>query len=378
VRDSFAIVTRDRLENLSPEWPSGTPSPRLDVRSHAFQSRAFLAAWMESFGRAGGQTFHFVEVRDGSGNSVLFVPLRILKRSGARILQFIDQDAADYNAPIIFRADVTWTAARAEKLWRRILAQLPSVDVVELTKMPKEIEGLPNPLALLGHGAGALSCHATDLRRSWPEIDAEIPRRTTLLRKIRGLERVAPVSFHVAETEEEVSRVTDVMLRQKQRRFEETMVPGFDVDRDKHDFFRDGTRVFHRCGMLKLFYLTAGETVVATIWGLVSGKRYYAIMLSFEGGEWTRHSPGSILFYKCLQWLHGNGYEWMDLGIGNEPWKLESCRTTIPLVERREALTLRGRLHLQRVRLAARVRELELYRRLRPMKWVLLRKMRSR
>ncbi|CAD7054615.1 GNAT family N-acetyltransferase [Pseudorhizobium endolithicum] len=376
--DSFEIVTRDRLEDLSPEWPSGAPSSRLDVGFHAFQSRGFLQAWMASFGRAGGQTFHFIELRDGSGNPALFVPVRILKRSGIRILQFIDHDAADYNAPIIFRMTMNWTVAQAEKLWRRILAQLPSVDVVELTKMPKEVEGVANPLAFLGDRASDLSCHATDLRRSWPQIDAEVPRRTTLLRKIRGLERVAPVGFHLAETEEEVKRITEVMLRQKQRRFEETMVPGFDVDRDKHDFFRDGTEVFQRCGMLKLFYLTAGETVVATIWGLVSGKRYYAIMLSFEGGEWTRHSPGSILFYRCLQWLHGNGYEWMDLGIGNEPWKLESCRTTIPLVERREALTLRGRLYLQRVRLAERMRKLELYQRLRPMKWILLRKLRSR
>ena len=376
--DSFAILVWDRLENLSPEWPSGVPLSGLDARSHAFQSRAFLEAWMESFGRAGGQTVHFVEVRDGSGSPVLFVPLRIVKRSGVRILQFIDQDAADYNAPIIFRTDMIRTTLQAEKLWRQILVELPPVDVVELTKMPKKIGELSNPLSLLGDRGSALSCHATDLRRSWPEIDAEVPRRTTLLRKIRGLERVAPVGFHVAETEEEVGRVTEAMLRQKQRRFEETRVPGFDVDRDKHDFFRDGTRVFHRCGMLKLFYLTAGDAVVATIWGLVSGRRYYAIMLSFDGGEWTRHSPGSILFYKCLQWLHGNGYEWMDLGIGNEPWKLESCRTTIPLVERREALTRRGRLYLQCMRLAVRTRELELYQRLRPMKWILLRKLRRR
>lgn len=372
----FLIEVRYRLEDVSSDWPVGAPTHHQALTLlHAFQSRTFLQVWLESFGRSGTQSFHFVEVRDRARQPLLLLPLRILRAGGARLLQFVDQDAADYNAPVLFPSEMTWSRETAEQLWQQVLAELPPVDVVELTKMPGEVEGLLNPLVFLGSGVSELSCHATDLRRPWAEIDGEIPRRTTLMRKIRGLERLGPLGFHLAETEDEVRRVTAVMLRQKQRRFEETKVPGFDVDRDKFDFFDRGTARFHRDGMLRLFYLTAGETVVATIWGLVSGKRYYAIMLSFKGDEWTKHSPGSILFYKALEWLHRNGFEWMDLGIGNEPWKLESCRTTIPLVERREALTLRGRLYLARLSLMEKIRGTLVYQRLRPLKWVVLRKL---
>ena len=379
MENTFLIEVRGSPGELSPDWPSGAPGQRGDALLHAFQTRTFLEVWLESFGRTGRQSFHFVEVRDRAGRPLLLVPLRIIVAGGARLLQFIDHEAADYNAPVLFSSGHAWTRESAKQLWQQIVAKLPPVDVVELTKMPGDVEGVDNPLFLLGSGAGELSCHATDLRRPWAEIDREVPRRTTLLRKIRGLERISPLGFHVAETAEEVRRVTEVMLRQKQRRFEETMVPGFDVDRDKFDFFDKGTARFHQQGMLKLFYLTSGDnTIVATIWGLTSEKRYYAIMLSFEGDEWTRHSPGSILFYKALEWLHRNGYEWMDLGIGDEPWKLESCRTTIPLVERREALTPRGRLHMARMKLTEAVRRTQAYQRLRPLKWVVLRKIRGR
>ena len=379
MENTFLIEVRGSPGELSPDWPSGVPGQRGDAFLHAFQTRTFLGVWLESFGRTGRQSFHFVEVRDRAGRPLLLVPLRIIVAGGARLLQFIDHEAADYNAPVLFSSGHAWTRESANQLWQQIVAKLPPVDVVELTKMPGDVEGVDNPLFLLGSGAGELSCHATDLRRPWAEVDREVPRRTTLLRKIRGLERISPLGFHVAETAEEVRRVTEVMLRQKQRRFEETMVPGFDVDRDKFDFFDKGTARFHQQGMLKLFYLTSGDnTIVATIWGLTSEKRYYAIMLSFEGDEWTRHSPGSILFYKALEWLHRNGYEWMDLGIGDEPWKLESCRTTIPLGARREALTPRGRLHMARMKLTEAVRRTQAYQRLRPLKWVVLRKIRGR
>ncbi len=374
----FRIAIHERLEDLSPEWPRDGRSAGPEVQFHAFQTVTFLKAWLNSFGRSGSQSFHFVEVRDEASRPVMFLPLRILNRGGARLLQCMDHEAADYNAPILFKSQIMWSQEIAECLWQQIALMLPPFDVIDLVKMPADVEGVINPLAFLGNRQSELSCHATDLRRSWNEIDEEVPRRTTLLRKNRGLERVAPVEFHIARVPDEVKKVTGVMLRQKQRRFEETMVPGFDVDCDKHDFFHDGTPLFHREGMLILFYLTVGETVVATMWGLVTGKRYYAIMLSYEGDGWSKHSPGNILFYKSLKWLHDNGFQWMDLGIGNEPWKLESCRTTTALSERNEAVTMRGRFYHARLRARARLRATRFYQGLRPLKWIVLRSLRRR
>lgn len=372
----FRISIFNDLDAVSQEWPRGAVAPD-GVRHHPFQSITFLRVWLDSFGRSGRRSLHLVEVRDADNRPVLFLPLCITHSRGARVLEFIDAEAADYNAPILFPTSIAWTREVAQAMCRSIADLLPPFDLVMFSKMPAEIDGLVNPLGLVADQPNGLSCHGNDLRRSWGEIEAGVPQRKTLMRKIRNLERMAPLSFRVAEEAGARRAATDAFLRQKQWRFEQTRVPGFDVDAEKHDFFRNGTEVFAREGMLKLFYLQSGEEIIATIWGLSAGRRYYAIMLSFEGGAWGKYSPGSVLYYRTLQWLCENGYEWLDLGIGDEAWKLESCETTFPLAARERPVTLRGRLFLLRRRVAAGIRATALWQALRPLKWVILRRLRQ-
>jgi CelD/BcsL family acetyltransferase involved in cellulose biosynthesis len=374
--DSFAISVFDDVDAVSADWPrSGNAAD--GVVFHPFQTVTFLKAWLASFGRSGKRSLHFVEVREGAGRPLLFIPLCISHRKGARILEYIDGDAADYNAPILFSTDIEWSRERAEQLWRDVTRALPPFDLVQLNKMPSDIDGMINPLGFMGDQAYEISCHGNDLRRPWADVEAAVPQRKTLLRKSRQIDRIAPLTFGIAGDDNERAEANAAFLRQKQQRFEQTMVPGFDTDADKLDFFRHGTERFAAEGMLALFYLKAGEDIIATIWGLTAGKRYYAIMLSFETGEWARYSPGSILFYRTLEWLHANGYEWLDLGVGDEAWKLESCETTFPLSARQEAVTFRGRALLLRSGAMAALRSTSLWRRLRPLKWIIRRRLRQ-
>jgi len=372
----FRISVFDELDGVSQDWPRGATGAH-GARFHPFQSVTFLRVWTSSFGRSGRRSLHFVEVRDEEGRPVIFVPLCITRRSGARVLEFIDADAADYNAPILFPTSISWSRQLAERLWQEIVEKLPPFDILLFSKMPADIDGILNPLNLIADRANDVSCHANDLRRPWAEIEAAIPQRKTLSRKIRNLEKIAPLEFRIAAGEGERREATAAFLRQKQWRFEQTRVPGFDVDADKHDFFHEGTRVFAREGMLKLFYLKSGETIIATMWGLTAGSRYYAIMLSFEAGEWAKFSPGSMLYYRTLKWLHENHFEWLDLGIGDEAWKVESCETTFRLTAKRLPVTLRGRIFLARSRIVEAVRSTFLWQKLRPLKWVVLRRLRQ-
>lgn len=372
----FNISVFDTLDDVSQDWPRGVTAIH-GARFHPFQSVTFLKVWIDSFGRSGRRSLHFVEVRDEGGWPILFIPLCITRRNGAWVLEFIDADAADYNAPVLFPTSITWSPELAGRLWREIVEKLPAFDVLLFSKMPADIDGVLNPLSLIADRANEVSCHANDLRRPWAEIEAGVPQRKTLSRKIRNLEKIAPLEFRIAAGERECREATAAFLRQKQWRFEQTRVPGFDVDADKHDFFHEGTDVFARDGMLKLFYLKSGETIIATMWGLTAGSRYYAIMLSFEAGEWAKFSPGSMLYYRVLKWLHENRFEWLDLGIGDEGWKVESCETTFRLTAKQEPVTLRGRIFLARSRLVGAIRSTSLWQKLRPLKWVALRRFRQ-
>lgn len=372
----FKISVFDRLDDVSQDWPRGATTAH-GACFHPFQSVTFLKVWLASFGRSGRRSLHFVEVRDEGGRPVIFIPLCITRRNGARVLEFIDADAADYNAPVLFPTAIVWSQDLAGRLWQEIVEKLPPFDVLVFSKMPADIDGVANPLNLIADRPNEISGHGNDLRRPWPEIAASIPQRKTLMRKIRNLEKIAPLEFRIAIEERERREAVAAFLRQKQWRFEQTRVPGFDVDPDKLDFFREGTHVFAQEGMLKLFYLKSGETIIATIWGLVAGNRCYAIMLSFEAGDWAKFSPGSILFYRTLEWLHANRFDWLDLGIGDEPWKVESCETTFQLTAKHAAMTLQGRVFLARSRFVRAVRATRIWQAIRPLKWIILRRFRQ-
>ncbi len=372
---AFQISVFEKLDDVSVDWPRAAKAQN-GAHFHAFQTVTFLTAWTNSFGRSGRRSLHFVEVRDGAGHPVLFVPLCITRRTGAAVLTFIDNDAADYNAPILFPVEFEWTREVIEGLWRQIASHLPAYDVLELDKMPADIDGLVNPLALLSNAAHSISCHGTDLRRPWSEIDSAYPNRKTVLRSARLLNDKAPLEFCVARQRDEMDEAVRAMLRQKQQRFEQTRVPGFETDRDKYDFFNEGTYLFAEKQMVVLFYLKAGDLILATNWGLVAGRRFHGIMTSFEGGDWAKFSPGSILNYRVVEWLHREGFEWHDLGVGDEPWKLKAARA-FNLSQRRSAATFNGWIYLQRRAAMVRLRATQFWQTIRPLKWIFFRRLRQ-
>ena len=77
-------------------------------------------------------------------------------QNGIRIIEFADLDLTDYNAPLLGPA-APRDARAARAMWRDLLAALRRMpggaDLIRLRKMPADLEGRPNPLALLD-GAG--------------------------------------------------------------------------------------------------------------------------------------------------------------------------------------------------------------------------------
>jgi CelD/BcsL family acetyltransferase involved in cellulose biosynthesis len=309
---------------------------------------------------------------------VLFIPLAITSRGGARILSFIDEEVADYNAPVLFPVAWTWTLDLADLLLQTIIKALPPFDVLEFDKMPKDVGGHVNPFVLLADGTNPVFCHAVNLQRPLADIEQSQPQRKTMTRKMRGLERIAPARLVIAETETQRTDILRKLIVQKQRRFEETRVPGFDSVPAKEAFFTVGTEAFAKTGMLKFSALVVGDEIVATLWGLADGTYYYGLMLSFEGDAWEKHSVGRISFLWTQEWLHREGFAILDLGIGDETWKLEHCNITIPLWRKQMVMTLRGRAYVARHRVMQSLKAMPIWQRLRPYKWVVLRAWRRR
>ena len=364
----FAVTV---TSEVPAHWPkAATP---VEVRGHIVQMREFLAVWSDTYARHLGAAPRFVEVRDAVGAPLLQVPLAITAKRGALVLTFADHGAADYNAPLLHPALRDLQRAEVQQLWRAIEAALPKVDIVDLEKMPGSIGNRPNPLFCLANMPNAESCHGSDLTRPLDEIEATQAQLKTLRRKLRSLEKLGVVQFTVASTQAERKALLTAALDQKQRRFEETQVPGFAETPQTRDFFEQATSAFAQTDNLRFCALSVDGEIVATSWNVALGTRLYELMIGFAGGEWSKHSSGRILNLMLLKWAKENGYHYLDHGIGDEAWKAENCDTHVPLGRMLAARTPRGRRALAVRKLIGRLRETALYHRLRPWKWIVRR-----
>lgn len=377
---SKADTARDLVIRVHARMPADWPSARDAglARCHVFQTREFIGVWAETYGASDAIAPYFVEVADQCERRLMFVPLCIARRGGEKVLSFIDQGSADYNAPVLYPNAVRWTPGKAQQLWEAILAALPPVDLVVLDKIPAQVDGQANPLFFVAGEANGESAHGSNLTLPWDQIEATQAQLKTIRRKWRALERLGPVSFHMAETDTEIARVLQRAIAQKQRRFDDTKIAGFDRDVEKLAFFERATKVFADAGQLQLCALKVGDEIVATAWGLALGQRVYEIMIGYEAGDWAKYSCGRILNIMQMRWLKDNGYAYLDHGIGDESWKLDYCDTHVPLGKKIQVRSERGRLLLARWRLADWLRGTGLWQALRPWKWAIQKTLRSR
>lgn len=371
IAESLRIEIR---RELPASWPSASAPG--EAICYIFQTREFLEAWIASFGARRRYSQFYVEVQDDLGRLAMLLPLVIETRRGVRTLTFIDQGHADYNAPVVFPQAATDLAGSALQLWERIVSLLPAFDVVRLEKMPERILGVPNPLYGLAREANGQSCHGNDLTGALADIERVLRSPKELRSKQKALEKIAPVRFVIADDADTRGRVLEALIVQKQRRFEQTRVPGFAENPDALRFLRRATDAFAKSGNLFMCALMVGDEVAAVQWGLVQGRMLYALMTSFADGPWTKFSCGRILNYRLLQWLKAEGFTYFDQGFGDEIYKLQNSDTTVPLYRLVNGRTRLGLHYLRLQALGKRLQASPQWEALRQFKWVVLRGMR--
>lgn len=366
--DEFVLTVH---RGLPADWPGVNDLG--EARGHVFQTREFMSVWAETLGSGDHIDARFVDVADRSGHPLMRLPLAIETQRGLKVLGFADQSCADYCAPLLYPTTIEWTRERSLALWAAVEAALPAIDKVVLEKMPATVGDCVNPLYQIAGEANPESAHGSVLTGPWPEIEATQAQLKTLKRKARGLEKLGEVRYIVAADKAERDRLLMRLLEQKQRRFEDTRVPGFAETPESKRFFEIATDVFAASGNLHLAALEVGGELIATSWTVSMGKTTYELMIGFESGDWAKHSGGRILNLRFLEWAKAQGFTYLDHGIGDEDWKIENCDTHVPLGRLIAARSAKGRRQMMKAALVARVRGTSIYQKLRPYKWIVKR-----
>jgi CelD/BcsL family acetyltransferase involved in cellulose biosynthesis len=314
-----------------------------------FQNGRWLQAWYSAFAATPGVEPLIAVISNAATNEqAIMLPLIRRTQRGIRIIEPADLDLTDYNAPMLGPA-APRDAEAARAMWKELraaLRRLPGgADLIRLRKMPVEMGGRPNPLALLG-GAGPCSLNGNIVSTA-DDFDAwrftlERTVRKELERSWRVFTRDAAAAFRIITDKQEALRMLSTMEIQQGNRMQHLGLNFILNDETCAAFYRNLVHDNVANGYAVLSALTVGNEVVATLLGVRQGSRYVMVRISNAGEKWSNCSPGRLIIERTMAALHKDGIRQFDFSIGNYAYKRRFGVVQIPLVDLTAALSWRG------------------------------------
>ncbi len=268
----------------------------------------------------------FVEVFDAvSLDTVMILPLMMKRRSGARIILWLDLEVCDYAAPLM-RSGTIVTADMALRCWDAVRAALPPHDLLGIFQIPAFVAGACNPLALLPQ-AKPMVLTASGLEISG-DPETFVARSCTksgfkeLHKFRRRIERRGEIRFWRASREADLASAFDCLLEQRKRRFQ--ALGRFDLfDREGiPDFYRNAATNGLSNGPAGVWCLSVNGEIIATSYCLVNDGIIYGLVLTTSGESWKNCSPGIVMVGELMQWAAQQNFAYMDMTVGSLPYKV--------------------------------------------------------
>ncbi len=313
--------------------------------STTLQGSCWLSAFYASIGRMPGVEPVLATVSDSlSGRDLLGLPLIRSKHGRLRVVEFADHGMTDYNAPIIGSL-VPRDLRNVREIWRALRRALPSCDLVSFDRMPKDIDGVLNPLAMLDgvHGS-SVNRYLLELPDDWDAWRNGLERR--FRRELDGAWRSfcheETASFRFLSTLQD-ARDMFFGLKRHQKSSVVDLTGPFFMDQPSVRLFYEKLFIgglSERSVMLST--LTMGDEPIATLLGLVDGNTYTLVHLATAGGRWKMYLPGRLVIERTMQALHQQGYRAFDFTTGEYPYKRMFGASALPLVDAHIAVSWRA------------------------------------
>jgi CelD/BcsL family acetyltransferase involved in cellulose biosynthesis len=351
-----------RVEVMS-DWQAAIARWQDVSSSTPFQHRQWYDAWYSAFAGIDGIEPLIAVVTDAStGELAVMLPLVRRRQSNIRIVEFADLDLTDYNAPILGNA-APRDARAARVLWRDLLKALRRMqggaDLIRLRKVPVDLDGRANPLALLD-AAGPCSLNG-NLVTTGEDYDAwrytlEKTVRKELERSWRVFTRDPAATFKLITDHHEALKILSTTEVQQGTRMQSLGLNFVLNDETCAAFYRNLVRDGVDSGYALVSALTVGDEVVATLLGIRCGAHYVMIRISNAGEKWSNCSPGRLIIERTMAALHQDGVREFDFSVGNYAYKRRFGVARLPLVDISAALSWRGLPYALRDRVARELR----------------------
>ncbi len=355
----IAVVSDPR--SIEAEWRRFEAS----AAGHVFQTFDVIEPWLHHVGADRGVSPRIVIGR-GEGGGVLFLlPFGIRRCLGARVLQWLGDDHADYHAGLFaphflasLAADPDGGRAFVELIVGRFEGE---ADAAYFRRQPASIAGYPNPFAAWHASPHLVRSHRTKLAGSWDAYYRSKrnsgSRRHDRL-KWQKMETLGPVTIIDAETPAEIRHILKALFAQKQQSLATRGVPNMFASQAVRDFYEAVALKPYPHGPSHVSAIECDGEIVAANWGLVRGNRYYYVLTSYATGPAARWSPGGALMRHLMRWSIDRGLEEFDFTIGDEDFKERWCEETESLYDSYVLLNPRGLLFWLTLRAEGRAKRM--------------------
>jgi CelD/BcsL family acetyltransferase involved in cellulose biosynthesis len=305
-----------------------------------YQSYAFLSAWLDTAGRADGVEPFVIVSRDAEGRPNALLPFCVMDRK-IRIALFMGGRESNFNLPLL-PPNAGHDSASMRALLNRAARHAPSgPDLYYLRNQPRRFVNFENPLVDNTDQKSVSFAYGTTLPASAEELAARFSSdtRKKLRRKEARLAELGPVAYDHCANGARGAAIVDALIRQKSERFG----VGAAFLRCDMPKFLNTLRDTAEDGGVELHALRVGERIVATYVGVMRGRRFSAMLNSFEQDEAiARCSPGDLLLHALMRHLVARGTTHFDLGAGEARYKSSVCNETIELYNAILPVTARG------------------------------------
>ncbi|MGY8663741.1 GNAT family N-acetyltransferase [Bradyrhizobium sp. UFLA05-109] len=311
-----------------------------------YQRFDLLAPWQRLAGEHEGATPFIVIARDAERRPLVVLPLCTRQNRGVTVACFMGGKHTTFNMGL-WDADFASHANNADldALFAALRAR-SGVDVLALSQQPIRWRDQQNPFALLPRQNSINGCPLLAMQPGDPpasRISNSFRRR--LKSKEKKLQALAGYRYHVAATDDDITRLLDWFFRVKPIRMAEQKLPNVFAEPGVEAFIRSTClRSRGEARIIDIHALECDEEVIAIFAGVADGCRFSTMFNTYTMSEHSRFSPGLILLRNIIDHYAEAGYHALDLGVGSDDYKRMFCKSDEEIFDSFVPLTSRGKL----------------------------------
>jgi len=327
------ISIHNNLIGLEKSWRELEKNSNISI----YQRFDWVNTCINTFEREQNSRVLIVTVRK-AGEMVFILPLAV-QNGLVRKLRWVGGGHANYNLPLIennFANSLKQQDVQA--IFSQFSRMLPGIGYLRLCSQPVRWRGMKNPLLALAHQQSTNNAFRMDLSKGFDDLLNRLNakrKRKKYRSQLRAVRPMGGARLVEADTREKLLEMLKCFHRQKSDRLRTQGLRDVFGGKGAHSFLErmalDSLSMDEP--ILKLFALEVAGEYRAVFGGGVQGTHFSAYFTSFANTNLARISPGEMLLYMLIEKLVEDGFQSMDLGGGEERYKLSWCPQTIEMFD---------------------------------------------